>query len=321
WCSGARKPRSTTWCSRNFWPTTTPVYRTRTLMVSASVRSKPVYRGRFAPSPSGPLHNGSLIAAMASFLDARAHHGQWLLRIEDIDTPRVAPGADKTIMHQLRVLGMQWDGEPVWQSQRLDLYQTAFDTLLGMGEVYGCACTRQELPSEGPYPGTCSQGMPPGRQPRAWRFRVPQGLERFHDRWRGPQQQDVAAETGDFIIKRADGLWAYQMVVVVDDGEQDITHIVRGADLLDSTARQRVLARQLGISYPQVMHVPLLRDETGRKLSKQNHAAAMDLSQPMNTLNRAWEALGFEAVDAADPPSFWQAAQRQWAARYGLQAH
>lgn len=254
---------------------------------------------------------------MASFLDARAQHGQWLLRIEDIDTPRVAPGADKTIMHQLRVLGMQWDGEPVWQSQRLDLYQAAFDTLLAMGEVYGCACTRQELPSEGPYPGTCRHGLPPGRQPRAWRFRVPQGVERFHDRWHGPQQQDVAAETGDFIIKRADGLWAYQMVVVVDDGEQGITHIVRGADLLDSTARQRVLARHLGIDYPSAMHVPLLCDATGRKLSKQNHAAAMDITRPLPTLNKAWQALGFEALDVDDMASFWQIALERWAARYG----
>lgn len=290
-------------------------------MMPHSQGSESRYRGRFAPSPSGPLHNGSLLAAMASFLDARVHHGEWLLRIEDIDTPRVVPGADRFIMQQLTALGMQWDGPPVWQSQRLGLYQNAFDALAAQDRVYGCACTRQELPPEGAYPGTCRHGLPPGRSARAWRLRVPPGIERFQDRWHGPQEQDVAAETGDFIVKRADGLWAYQLVVVVDDGEQGITHIVRGADLLDSTARQRVLARQLGISYPQVMHVPLLRDETGRKLSKQNHAAAMDLSQPMNTLNRAWEALGFEAVDAADPPSFWQAAQRQWAARYGLQAH
>lgn len=255
---------------------------------------------------------------MASFLDARSHHGEWLLRIEDIDTPRVVPGADKVIMRQLSALGMQWDGPPVWQSQRLALYQNAFDTLAAKDQVYGCACTRQELPPEGAYPGTCRHGLRPGQAPRAWRLRVPPGVERFQDRWYGPQEQDVAAETGDFIIKRADGLWAYQLVVVVDDGEQGITHIVRGADLLDSTARQRVLARQLGIAYPRVMHVPLLLDEAGRKLSKQNHAAAMDLSQPMRTLNHAWEALGFKAIAAADPASFWQAAQALWTARYGL---
>src|SRR5690606_30155547 len=198
-------------------------------------------------------------------------------------------GADETIMHQLRVRGMQGDGEPVWQTQRLDLYQTAFDILLSKGEVYGCACTRQALPPEGPYPGTCSPGLPAGRQARAWRFRASAETEHFHDRWYGAQQQDVAAETGDFIIKRADGLWAYQMVVVVDDGDQGITHIVRGADLLDSTARQQLLARHLGIVYPSVMHVPLLCDATGRKLSKQNHAAAMDITRPLPTLNKAWQ--------------------------------
>ncbi len=254
---------------------------------------------------------------MASFLDARAHHGQWLLRIEDIDTPRVVPGADSTIMHQLRMLGMQWDGEPVWQSRRLPLYQAAFDALAALGDTYGCACTRQELPSEGPYPGTCRHGLPPGRNARAWRFRVPQGVESFQDRWYGPQQQDVAAEAGDFIIKRADGLWAYQLVVVVDDGKQGITHIVRGADLLDSTARQRVLARRLGIACPSVMHVPLLRDAAGRKLSKQNHAAAMDITHPLPTLNKAWQALGFEALAAQDTVSFWQAALERWANRHG----
>ncbi|HEY9573862.1 MAG TPA: tRNA glutamyl-Q(34) synthetase GluQRS [Pusillimonas sp.] len=276
------------------------------------------YRGRFAPSPSGPLHNGSLLAAMASYLDARVHHGDWLLRIEDIDTPRVVPGADRIIMQQLTALGMQWDGQPVWQSQRLALYRKAFDTLLAKDQVYGCACTRQELPPEGAYPGTCSHGLAPGQKARAWRLRVPQGIEHFQDRWHGPQEQDVAAETGDFIVKRADGLWAYQLVVVVDDGEQGITHIVRGADLLDSTARQRVLARQLGLVYPEVMHVPLLCDEAGRKLSKQNRAAAMDLSQPLCTLNHAWQALGFDAIDAPDIASFWLSALGQWAARFGM---
>jgi glutamyl-Q tRNA(Asp) synthetase len=279
------------------------------------------YRGRFAPSPSGPLHNGSLLAAMASFLDARAHRGEWLLRIEDIDTPRVVPGADRIIMQQLNALGMQWDAPPIWQSQRLPLYRSAFDALAARDLVYGCACTRQELPPEGAYPGTCRNGLPAGRSARAWRLRVSPGVERFEDRWQGPQEQDVAAVTGDFIIKRADGLWAYQLVVVVDDGDQGITHIVRGADLLDSTARQRVLARQLGISYPDVMHVPLLRDDAGRKLSKQNHAAAMDISQPVRTLNRAWRALGFDTVDAADVPGFWQAALGQWARRYGMKQY
>jgi len=277
------------------------------------------YRGRFAPSPSGPLHDGSLVAAMASFLDARAHHGQWLLRVEDVDLPRSVPDADRVIAQQLLALGMQWDGEPVWQSRRLNLYQSAFDTLLARGLVYGCACTRQELPADGPYPGTCRQGLAPGRKARSWRFRVPPGVERFTDRWFGPQEQDVLAQTGDFIIRRADGYWAYQLAVVVDDGEQGITHVVRGADLLDSTARQRVLARHLGYGCPEAMHVPLVLDASGRKLSKQNHAASMDLAHPVRTLEKAWQALGFEALGANSVDGFWQAATGRWAARFGLQ--
>jgi glutamyl-Q tRNA(Asp) synthetase len=265
------------------------------------------------------LHDGSLVAAMASFLDARAHHGQWLLRIEDVDLPRSVPDADRVIAQQLLALGMQWDGEPVWQSRRLNLYQSAFDTLLARGLVYGCACTRQELPVDGPYPGTCRSGLPPGRAARSWRFRAPPGIERFTDRWFGPQAQDVLAQTGDFIIRRADGYWAYQLAVVVDDGEQGITHVVRGADLLDSTARQRVLARRLGYPCPQAMHVPLVLDASGRKLSKQNHAASMDLAHPMQTLEKAWQALGFEALGADSVSSFWQTATERWAARFGLQ--
>ncbi|MFT0545224.1 tRNA glutamyl-Q(34) synthetase GluQRS [Allopusillimonas ginsengisoli] len=276
------------------------------------------YRGRFAPSPSGPLHNGSLLAAMASYLDARAHQGQWLLRIEDIDSPRVQPYASRYIMQQLATLGMYCDEEPVWQSHRLDLYQRVVDQLRERNLIYGCACTRQELPPEGAYPGTCSQGLPEGRQPRSWRLRVPLGTERFEDRWCGPQAQNVAGEVGDFIIRRADGIWAYQLVVVIDDGEQGITDIVRGEDLLESTARQRVLARLLGYPLPRVMHVPLMRDEMGRKLSKQNHAAAMDLTQPLQTLNLAWQGLGFEALPATSTTAFWAAAIPRWASRFQI---
>lgn len=273
------------------------------------------YRGRFAPSPSGPLHDGSLLAAMASYLDARAQGGQWLLRIEDIDSPRVVAGADSVIIQQLQTLGMLWDAPPVWQSQRLTLYQEAFSRLQAGGHVYGCACTRRMLTS-GPYPGTCRQGLPAGQQARAWRLRVREGTEHFTDRWQGPQSQDVAREVGDFILRRADGLWAYQLVVVVDDGLQGITDIVRGTDLLDSTARQRMLARLLGYEPPRVMHVPLLYDTEGRKLSKQNHAPALDLSDPLNTLQKAWRALGFEPFAARDLEAFWAGALPYWAARY-----
>ncbi len=287
------------------------------MQASVSDTRRP-YRGRFAPSPSGPLHNGSLLAAMASYLDARIHDGQWLLRIEDIDTPRVVEGADRVIMQQLLALGMQWDDEPVWQSRRLPLYRQAFERLLASGLAYGCACTRQQLPPEGPYPGTCSRLRLTASQARSWRFRAPSGNECFEDRWYGPQHQNVQAEAGDFIIKRADGYWAYQLTVVVDDGEQGISDIVRGADLLDSTARQRVLARALGYPCASVMHVPLLRDTAGRKLSKQNHAAAMDLTRPLHTLNQAWQALGFEPMATASIAAFWQAAKPLWAARFRL---
>ena len=284
------------------------------------------YRGRFAPSPSGPLHAGSLVAAMASWLDARAHKGAWLLRIEDIDAPRAVPGADRIIMQQLQGLHMHWDEPPVWQQQRLDRYQEVFDRLLALGLVYGCGCTRQEIamasppPAEGsherPYPGTCRNGIPSGRSARAWRLRVPAGAEHFQDRWMGAQQQDVAHAVGDFTLKRADGLWAYQLVVVVDDADQGITDVVRGADLLDSTPRQRVLQRLLGVPMPDTLHVPLALDEQGRKLSKQNHAPALDLGDPVRTLNAAWTFLGFPAIAAPDVPGFWAEATAQWARRF-----
>lgn len=284
------------------------------------------YRGRFAPSPSGPLHAGSLIAAMASWLDARAHQGAWLLRMEDIDAPRAIAGADRLIMQQLQALHMQWDEPPIWQQSRLVRYQEVFDHLLAQRLVYGCACTRQEIslasppPAEGsherPYPGTCRHGIAPGRSARAWRLHVPEGIERFRDRWMGWQQQNVAQTVGDFTLKRADGLWAYQLVVVVDDADQGISHVVRGADLLDSTPRQRVLQRLLNMPHPDMLHVPLALDEQGRKLSKQNHAPALDLDKPVQTLNAAWTFLGFTAIAANDVPAFWAEATRQWARRF-----
>lgn len=287
----------------------------------------PGYVGRFAPSPSGPLHAGSLVAALASFLDARAHGGRWLVRIEDVDTPRTVAGADQFILHQLGALGMVPDAPPVWQSQRYAHYRQAFERLQKAGQIYGCRCTRRELPA-GPYPGTCrpAQGMPVSagrpasstRRPiRSWRFCVEAGVEHFCDRWLGPQHQDVMREIGDFIIRRGDGLWAYQLAVVVDDGQQGVTHIVRGVDLLDSTARQRQLARALGLPSPQVLHVPLRCDALGRKLSKQNHAPALNLADPLQALQEAWHALGFEDNATASLESFWARAIPAWARRFG----
>ena len=288
------------------------------------------YVGRFAPSPSGPLHLGSLVAALASWLDARAHGGRWLLRIEDVDTPRTVPGAAGIIMDQLRALQLHWDGDVLWQSQRGPAYQRAFDALAARGLVYGCGCTRREIADsslrgagpgadgERPYPGTCRHGLPPGRQARAWRLRVPAGMETFTDRWLGPQQQDVAQAVGDFALRRADGLWAYQLAVVVDDAEQGVTDIVRGADLLSSTARQRVLARLLGFPPPRVMHVPLITDPaTGLKLSKQNSAPPLDTTQPLAMLAQAWQALEFPPCPADTPAAFLAQATARWATRFG----
>ncbi|MFT0532158.1 tRNA glutamyl-Q(34) synthetase GluQRS [Castellaniella hirudinis] len=283
------------------------------------------YVGRFAPSPSGPLHAGSLVAALASYLDARAHRGRWLVRLEDIDAPRTVPGADRIILRQLQALGMHWDEPPVWQTQRHAFYRQAFDQLLAARRTYPCHCRRGQLPP-GPYPGTCrpQPGKPPppadapaadARRP-AWRFIAAPGVEHFRDRWLGPQSQDVAGEVGDFIIRRADGLWAYQLVVVVDDGLQGITDVVRGADLLDSSARQRQLARALGLPCPRLLHVPLRLDSQGRKLSKQNHAPALDTRQPLAALQQAWADLGFAPLTAHNTPAFWADATGQWARRF-----
>ncbi|OZI55077.1 tRNA glutamyl-Q(34) synthetase GluQRS [Bordetella genomosp. 5] len=296
---------------------------------SAATRGSAVpYVGRFAPSPSGPLHEGSLVAALASWLDARAHAGRWLLRIEDVDTPRTVPGADQVIMDQLRALGLHWDGEVWWQSQRFDAYQAAFDALAERGLIYGCGCTRREIADsalrgpasadgERPYAGTCRHGLAPGRSARAYRVRVPDGVEAFEDRWLGPQTQDVARAVGDFVLRRADGLWAYQLAVVVDDAAQGVTDVVRGADLLSSTARQRVLCRLLEVPMPRMMHVPLVTDPaSGLKLSKQNNAPALDLADPLATLQRAWQRLGFEAISATSAGDFLARAQAPWRTRF-----
>ena len=266
------------------------------------------YRGRFAPSPTGPLHDGSLVAALASWLDARAHGGQWLVRIEDVDGPRCPPGTGEFILGQLAALGLQPDEPPVWQSRRGALYQAALDRLVSTGQAYGCACTRAEIaaayertvgprPKHGElvYPGTCRDGTH-GRDARAWRLRV-QGRIDWQDRRLGAQTQDLAAEVGDFVLKRADGLWAYQLAVVVDDAEQGITDIVRGEDLADNTPRQIALQRALGLPTPRYLHTPLVLAADGHKLSKQNGAAALDLRNPAERLGDAARRLSLDAGD------------------------
>ncbi|WP_382325561.1 tRNA glutamyl-Q(34) synthetase GluQRS [Hydrogenophaga sp. UC242_53] len=268
-----------------------------------------MYRGRFAPSPTGPLHAGSLVAALASWLDARAHGGVWLVRMEDVDTPRCVPGADGTILRQLETCGLVSDEPVLWQSQRGAHYQQALDRLVAAGRAYPCACSRKDIEAalqaqgvvrerhhSAVYPGTCrpERGGLRGKPARAWRFAVqPLRSEvRWTDRQLGPQAQDVRPEVGDFVLKRADGLWAYQLAVVVDDAAQGITHVVRGEDLVDNTARQILLQQALDLPTPAYRHTPLVLGDHGEKLSKQNGAQALDLSDPPAALMQAAQVLG-----------------------------
>lgn len=237
--------------------------------------------GRFAPSPTGPLHLGSLIAALGSYLDARAQGGGWIVRMEDVDESRTQPGAADAILATLEACGFEWDGPVVFQSRRTSLYRTAFDRLLASGAIYPCGCTRKEvadsaLAIDGAriYPGTCRHGLTPGRVARAFRVRTRGGPIEFVDRLQGPIRQSVEGEVGDFVLLRADGFFAYQLAVVVDDADQQVTDVVRGADLLDSTARQIHLQRLLGDPTPEYLHLPVAVNANGEKLSKQTHANA-----------------------------------------------
>ena len=269
-----------------------------------------VYTGRFAPSPTGLLHAGSLVAALASWLDARAHGGRWLVRIEDVDTPRCVPGADQAILQQLASCGLTPNDPVLWQSQRSAAYDQALQHLVNQGWAYPCGCSRKDIESAqivarhraAVYPGTCREGLK-GKPARAWRLNV-QAVQKalglpavthWLDRRLGPQQQNVAEEVGDFVLRRADGLWAYQLAVVVDDAEQGITDVVRGQDLADNTARQMVLQRALGLPTPQYLHTPLVLGTDGDKLSKQNGAMALDLSDPLAALTQAAQVLGLPA--------------------------
>ncbi|CAG9174160.1 MULTISPECIES: tRNA glutamyl-Q(34) synthetase GluQRS [Cupriavidus] len=284
------------------------------------------YRGRFAPSPTGPLHMGSLVTALATWLDARAHGGQWLVRIEDIDYPRCVRGADIEILETLERLGLVPDEPPVWQSRREALYADALHRLDAAGQLYPCGCSRKEIADSllhvrerhqtlG-YPGTCRHGLN-GKLPRAWRVRVPDGPAAticFDDRWQGRQCQDLETEVGDFVLRRADGLWAYQLAVVVDDGLQGITHIVRGADLLDSTPRQIHLQHLLGLPTPSYLHVPVVVNAIGEKLSKQSGAQAIDTNAPLDALRAAGDHLGLRN-DGNDVKAWLERATGDWLQR------
>jgi glutamyl-Q tRNA(Asp) synthetase len=322
------------------------------------------YLGRFAPSPTGPLHAGSLVAALASWLDARAHSGRWLVRIEDVDSPRCVAGADAAILSQLAACGLVPDDVPIYQSQRGALYANALQ-LVESGLAYPCACTRQAIADELQrlgrppqrhgelvYPGTCRSGLH-GQPARAWRFltapsqkfkpnslqaqsgraqAAPQiiattqfdevargaGETHWHDRRLGPQSQCVESTVGDFVLRRADGLWAYQLAVVVDDAAQGVTDVVRGEDLADNTARQILLQRALGLPTPRYLHTSLVLGSNGEKLSKQNGAAALDTRDPVATLQQAATVLDLPHLTAPTPQAWLQQAVPAWAARHGL---
>jgi glutamyl-Q tRNA(Asp) synthetase len=280
------------------------------------------YRGRFAPSPTGPLHFGSLVAAVASYLDAKTRDGEWLLRMEDLDTPRVAPGAADEILRALEACGLQWDGPVVYQSARTDAYHAELHRLRARGIVYPCACTRREIADsaldgiEGPvYPGTCRNGLAPAKAMRAWRIDTRGAVIDFEDAIQGALRQDLAADIGDFVLLRADHVYAYQLAVVVDDAEQGITDVVRGADLLDSTPRQIFLQRLLALPTPRYSHLPVATNSAGEKLSKQTRAAAVDTARPAAALLPALRFLGQQPPDALNAASLadvWQWAIANW---------
>ena len=293
------------------------------------------YTGRFAPSPTGPLHAGSLVAALASWLDARAHGGRWLVRIEDVDRPRTVPGAAETILRQLADCGLTPDEPPVSQSSRERLYSGALERLVALGWAYPCGCTRRDLAAaarrrgstvqrhaELRYPGTCRHGLN-GKPARALRVLAAASIDApeqplcidWNDRRLGPQRQDVSEAVGDFVVRRADGLWAYQLAVVVDDADQRVTDVVRGEDLADNTARQIHLQQVLGLPRPRYLHTPLVLAADGEKLSKQNGAVPLDTRHPLDALQSAGTLLALDVED--DRVAGWLAkAVEQWRSRW-----
>ena len=280
------------------------------------------YIGRFAPSPTGPLHLGSLMAAVGSYLEAKSHGGRWLLRMEDLDPPREMPGAIDGILRDLEILGFRWDGPVMYQSRRSEAYEAALDQLRHAGHIFACACTRSEIADsavtgiEGPvYPGTCRQGVPAGKTGRALRVRVDSGDLGFDDLLQGPIHQDLARDVGDFVVRRADGCHAYQLAVVVDDASTGVTHVVRGSDLLLSTPRQLYLQKLLGYPRPFYMHLPVLVNAAGEKLSKQTHAAPLAVSRPALVLHQALDYLRQSPPQSLRHSSIddvWAWAQEHW---------
>jgi glutamyl-Q tRNA(Asp) synthetase len=254
------------------------------------------YRGRFAPSPTGPLHLGSLVAAVGSWARARSQRGAWIVRMEDLDPPREVPGAADDILQTLVAFGLESDEPVMYQSRRNDAYRRAFDVLKSQNDVFPCWCSRTDLELFGGiHPEHCIAAADPSRAP-AWRMRVPREAISFVDLNRGPQLQNLREEVGDFVVLRTEGWFAYQLAVVVDDAEQQISEIVRGADLLDSTPRQIYLQRRLGYPTPRYLHMPLVLDHDGRKLSKQDRARPVDRAEPIAALRMALEFLGIKTA-------------------------
>ena len=278
------------------------------------------YRGRFAPSPSGCLHAGSLMTAVGSYLEARCRNGEWLVRIEDLDSPRTVPGAAEQILRQLERLGFEWDGPVLWQHQRHDHYQAALAELKAKGRAYPCACTRRQIQAraargiDGPvYPGTCRQRKLIPGSATAWRFACDEETLLFHDRVQGIHQQSLARDIGDFVLRRADGIWAYQLAVVVDDAAQGITDVVRGADLLVSTPRQLALQQALGLPPPSYCHLPVLVNAAGEKLSKQTLAPAIAADAAADALRLALMRLGHAPPSSlASLNELWRWAKASW---------
>ncbi|MDP1717686.1 MAG: tRNA glutamyl-Q(34) synthetase GluQRS [Burkholderiales bacterium] len=280
------------------------------------------YRGRFAPSPTGPLHFGSLVAAVGSYLEAKTRGGDWLVRIEDLDPPREVPGAADDILRTLVACGMTWDGAVVYQSTRGDAYHAALHELRQLNRIYPCACSRREIADsaisgiEGyVYPGTCRTGLPTGKVARALRVDTRGAAIEFDDAVQGRMAQNLETEIGDFVLYRVDRVFAYQLAVVVDDAEQGITHVVRGADLIDSTARQIYLQRLLGLPAPRYAHLPVAVNADGEKLSKQTLASPIDADRPLPHLVQALVFLGQQPPSdtaSSSTRALWQWALENW---------
>jgi glutamyl-Q tRNA(Asp) synthetase len=276
------------------------------------------YRGRFAPSPSGPLHFGSMVAAVGSYLDAKAHGGTWALRIDDLDPPRVAPGSVDSILRCLQAFDMRWDGEVFYQSTRSDAYRSALAKLRDDGRVYACVCSRKEIGDAGSgtvYPGTCRAGIVHDRRPHAWRARTDSAIVEFDDLLQGRVRQELEHEVGDFVAYRADGIASYHLACAVDDAAQGITHVVRGADLLDSTPRQVHLQRLLGLPTPAYLHLPVAIHADGQKLSKQTLAQGVNPDDAVSVLRAVLNFLDHAPPDSLrrdDLGTLWRWAIANW---------